>query len=194
MKAIILCGGKGTRLGKLTEGKQKCMLDVDNGTPFLHFVVENVRQNLTNDIVLCINEHDREIQKYFGNNVWYSKDSDNETQMDAIFRVLVKQDGNCVVLNGDTFFSPFPCSESLSWANRKVIYKISHNLCQDAGIYTIKQTSFNEAPGIKTIDEFLGFTNVILGNFNFFVDIGTPKGLQYAKDNIGVIKNALYKA
>ena len=194
MKAIILCGGKGTRLGKLTEGKQKCMLDVD-GRPFLRYVVDNIKGHLTSEIVLCGNYKDAtEIESEFTDEVWYSWDNDKETQMDALRRVAKKTSNALVIMNGDTIFGVDTNHKSVEWKNGQK-WVINHNgKLMDLGVYEITPNDLLEIDhNIETINQFkFPIAHTILPVF--FVDIGTPEGLQYAKDNIGVIKNALYKA
>jgi len=50
-KAIILAGGRGTRLGVLTEGMPKPLLPV-RGVPFLEYVIWNLVRWGIRDIVL----------------------------------------------------------------------------------------------------------------------------------------------
>jgi len=65
MQAVILAGGLGTRLGDLTGGLPKPMVDV-SGRPFLELELDLLRQHDLRDIVLCIGHRAEAIQDYFG--------------------------------------------------------------------------------------------------------------------------------
>ena len=53
MTAVILAGGKGTRLRPVLRDIPKPMADIA-GTPFLELVLENLRQHGAHDFVLCV--------------------------------------------------------------------------------------------------------------------------------------------
>ncbi len=45
MQAIIMAAGKGSRLGKLTEDKPKCFLEI-NGLKVLHYIIELLHEKI----------------------------------------------------------------------------------------------------------------------------------------------------
>jgi N-acetyl-alpha-D-muramate 1-phosphate uridylyltransferase len=53
MQCVILAGGRGTRLGPLTEDLPKALVDVA-GRPFLEYQLELLRTGGVSEIVLCI--------------------------------------------------------------------------------------------------------------------------------------------
>ena len=53
MQCVILAGGRGTRLGPLTEDRPKALIDVA-GRPFLEYQLELLRTTGVNEIVLCV--------------------------------------------------------------------------------------------------------------------------------------------
>lgn len=53
MQCVILAGGRGTRLGPLTEDLPKALLDVA-GRPFLEYQLELIRTGGVSEIVLCV--------------------------------------------------------------------------------------------------------------------------------------------
>jgi len=53
MQAVILAGGKGTRLGALTAGLPKPLVEV-GGKPFLQYLIETLRQFGATEIVLLV--------------------------------------------------------------------------------------------------------------------------------------------
>jgi N-acetyl-alpha-D-muramate 1-phosphate uridylyltransferase len=65
MQAVILAGGLGTRLGHLTGGLPKPMVDI-NGKPFLELLLESLQQQGFRDFVLCIGHRGATIQDHFG--------------------------------------------------------------------------------------------------------------------------------
>lgn len=65
MKAIILAGGKGTRLGKLTESIPKPMLPL-NGKPLLEYHIALCKQYGIEEVILLVNHLKAPIQEHFG--------------------------------------------------------------------------------------------------------------------------------
>jgi NDP-sugar pyrophosphorylase family protein len=65
MQAVILAGGLGTRLGGLTAGLPKPMVDVA-GKLFLEYELALLRRYGISDIVLCIGHKADVIEGYFG--------------------------------------------------------------------------------------------------------------------------------
>jgi N-acetyl-alpha-D-muramate 1-phosphate uridylyltransferase len=53
MQCVILAGGRGTRLGALTEDRPKALVDVA-GRPFLEYQLELLRTGGVSEIVLCV--------------------------------------------------------------------------------------------------------------------------------------------
>jgi MurNAc alpha-1-phosphate uridylyltransferase len=53
MQCVILAGGRGTRLGPLTQDLPKALVDV-GGRPFLEYQLELLRTGGVNEIVLCV--------------------------------------------------------------------------------------------------------------------------------------------
>ena len=76
-QAVILCGGKGTRLGKLTKNLPKPMVNV-SGKPFLEHLIIQLKKNGVKNIILLIGYKGEIIKKYFntgkqfGVNISYS--------------------------------------------------------------------------------------------------------------------------
>ncbi|MFC1590029.1 sugar phosphate nucleotidyltransferase [Candidatus Omnitrophota bacterium] len=65
MQAVILAGGRGTRLRPLTNRVAKPMAPV-NGKPFLCFPVELLRRYGVKDYLFCLGYKWRSIKRYFG--------------------------------------------------------------------------------------------------------------------------------
>ena len=65
MKAFVLCGGQGTRLRPYTYSIPKPMLRLGR-KPILQYVVENLKLNGFDDLVLTVGYKKEKIMEYFG--------------------------------------------------------------------------------------------------------------------------------
>ncbi len=64
MQAVILAGGLGTRLRPITDKMPKHIVRVGN-KPFLEHIINLLKQNAINDIVLCVGYLWEQIKDYF---------------------------------------------------------------------------------------------------------------------------------
>ncbi len=64
--AIILCGGKGRRVKKITKGKPKCLIHF-NGKPFLYYQLDYLKRHKINNVILSIGFRGDEIKNYIKN-------------------------------------------------------------------------------------------------------------------------------
>lgn len=107
MQMVILAGGKGTRLGKLTSNTPKSMIEI-KGEPFLEYQIELVKVYGITDIILCTGYLHRHIERYFkdgsefGVNIRYSKDNELGT-FGAIKYVEKWLDDKFFVMYGDSY-------------------------------------------------------------------------------------------
>jgi D,D-heptose 1,7-bisphosphate phosphatase len=65
VQAVILAGGKGTRLGTLTEGLPKPLVSV-GGKPFIHYIIASLRRHGFTDIVLLVGSFGAVYEKALG--------------------------------------------------------------------------------------------------------------------------------
>jgi NDP-sugar pyrophosphorylase family protein len=65
MKAIILAGGRGSRLGQLTESNPKPLVKI-SGTPILEYLIKNASEAGIKEYVVCTGYLGYMIQEYFG--------------------------------------------------------------------------------------------------------------------------------
>lgn len=65
MKVLILAGGKGTRLGKMTEITPKPLIPI-KGKPVLEYQIQLLKKNNLCDITILINHLGERIKEYFG--------------------------------------------------------------------------------------------------------------------------------
>jgi NDP-sugar pyrophosphorylase family protein len=110
MQALILAGGLGTRLRKITKDTPKVMVNIKE-RPFLEYLILQLKNYNLNDIILCTGYLKEKIESYFGNgnhlgvNIVYSEEPKPLGTGGAIklAESLVKSD-DFIVMNGDSFF------------------------------------------------------------------------------------------
>lgn len=73
MQAIILAGGKGTRLRPLTYNIAKPLIKLVN-KPVLQYQIELLKKYGIKKIILCLNYKPEEIEEYFGDGKWLGVD------------------------------------------------------------------------------------------------------------------------
>jgi len=109
--AIILAGGKGTRLRPIIQGIPKPMAPID-GKPFLEYLIIQLSKYLFNDIIVSTGYQGHVIHSYFNDGqkwscqISYSHETSPLGTGGAIKQafMLAKTD-HCLILNGDTFFN-----------------------------------------------------------------------------------------
>lgn len=110
--AIILCGGRGTRLGSLGKKTAKALLKIQ-GKPILWYILKFLKKNNFNHIILPIGFKGQKINKYLKNNNEFKKlrfdiknTGLNTTIANRIFKIkkYIKSD-NFLLLNGDAIIA-----------------------------------------------------------------------------------------
>lgn len=109
MKAVVLCGGLGTRLGDLTKDTPKPLLEVA-GRPFMHHVLGKLAAAGVSDITLATSFQWEKIAAVYGQ-TWqglrmhYSVEAEPLGTGGAIRQAMHQaQASEALVLNGDTLF------------------------------------------------------------------------------------------
>lgn len=106
MKVFILAGGKGTRLGKMTESIPKPLIPID-GKPVLEYQIELLKKNGLCDITIFINHLGHIIKEYFGDgekwgvNISYFEESYPMGTSGGIVEVKEQINEDFLVLYGD---------------------------------------------------------------------------------------------
>ena len=109
MKAIVLCGGLGTRLGLLTKDMPKPLLNVA-GRPFIAHVLDRLVHPEINGFVLAAGFQWTKLRDYIGDNwnglpVRYSVETEALGTGGAIKNALVGlSEHESLIVNGDTLF------------------------------------------------------------------------------------------
>lgn len=113
MRAIVLCGGLGTRLGALTSNYPKPILEVA-GKPFLFNILDQLLLAKVEDIILCVGFHWEKIRDVVGDDwhgcpIKYSIESQPLGTGGAIKKAMsIFSVSDALVLNGDSYlkFNP----------------------------------------------------------------------------------------
>ena len=111
MQCVILAGGRGTRLGRLTADRPKALVDVA-GRPFLEYQLELLRRSGAREVVLCVVYLGSLIEDTIGDgsrlglSVRYSYDGPEPLgTAGAARKALPLLDGTFLVTYGDTLLS-----------------------------------------------------------------------------------------
>ncbi|EHL15308.1 hypothetical protein HMPREF9630_00677 [Peptoanaerobacter stomatis] len=109
MKAIILAGGKGTRLQEVVSDIPKPMAPINN-VPFLEILIRQLKKNGINDIVISVGYKKDKIINFFGNrynglDINYCIEDIPLGTGGAIKKAIEENESDMyLVINGDTFF------------------------------------------------------------------------------------------
>lgn len=171
--AIILCGGKGTRLGSLGKKKNKTLIKY-NGYPLIHHIIKYLRKYNVNKIIIPLGYRANEIQKYLNKNL-LKKDlkifnaglnTNIINRIKKSINYLENKTENVILMNGDSYYE-----FNLNKLVNKKIYtkKIFVNLmCTklklDYGFIEKKNTQINFRYKNKIFKKFID----VDGNSNFF--------------------------
>lgn len=107
---FILVGGKGTRLGNLTKKTPKPLL-IFNKNPFLNYLLESLKILKAKKIyLLCCYKSELIFRKYHNKKILKSKiicikENQPLGTGGSLYNIKKYINGNCLVLNGDTFFN-----------------------------------------------------------------------------------------
>ena len=67
-EAIILSGGKGTRVSKFTKKLPKCLIDI-NGKPFLYHQLKFLKKNNIDNIIISVGYFAQKVREYVKHNI-----------------------------------------------------------------------------------------------------------------------------
>ena len=109
-QAVILAGGKGTRLAKKSLGLPKAMVKV-NGVPVLEHIILECKKNRITKVTLLVSHKYEVIQDYFGDgSLWgvsleYVIDNEARGTAHALLGCIDSLEEEFVVIYGDTYFN-----------------------------------------------------------------------------------------
>lgn len=108
MQAVIMAGGKGTRLASVTKDIPKPMVPIDQ-KPLLEYQIENLRKCGFTDIILVVGFLGDVIKDYFkdgksfGVNITYYVEEEPLGTAGALYYLKDRLDDNFILLFGDLF-------------------------------------------------------------------------------------------
>ena len=108
MQIVILAGGLGTRLGKLTRNTPKSLVRV-SGKPFLEYQLEFLKKGGIENILLCTGHMGEQIERYFGCgakygvNIIYSHEEKPLGTAGALKRIENQLDDPFFTMYGDSY-------------------------------------------------------------------------------------------
>ena len=110
MQAVILAGGKGTRLASLLNGKPKCLVDID-GVPLLERQIELLKSHGVESVILLVNHASEQVDTFlrrhqnFGMDISLIDDGEPRGTAGAALGCLDKLQSRFIILYGDTLLN-----------------------------------------------------------------------------------------
>lgn len=178
MQAIILCGGKGTRIASLLpKGIPKAMADI-RGRPFLWYLLKYWEPYIDR-FVLATGFGRSHIQSYFKDGIGKSEIRYIEQKRGTAAAVRTSlihiSEDDFFVINGDTYFELDP------------IKMMNHHKSNDQAMTLGYSTRANMHAGIDILTKTYPWRATIFPSTSYFIDIGTPEGLtgfrEYVREN-----------
>lgn len=123
MRAIVLAGGKGTRLSRLVPDRPKPMALV-GGRPMLEYILDRLIAGGINEIVLAVGYRAEVIRNHFGPRwggaaIAYAEEAEPLGTGGAVAHAVADQPGEAMlVVNGDTFLN-LDFAALLAWYDRQ---------------------------------------------------------------------------
>ena len=168
MKAVILCAGMGTRLGKLTRNLPKPMLLI-NGKPLLEYTLQHLKRLGIRDFVINLHYIPDAIKGYFRNgskfdiNIEYSYEKSLLGTAGALkyAESYLSNDKDFLVLYGDVLTNQ-NINELIRFHHQKsaIATLMLHKRKLPTSVVELdrdnKVLSFVERPSIKEIDQLTG--------------------------------------
>ncbi|MBR6531938.1 MAG: HAD-IIIA family hydrolase [Clostridia bacterium] len=110
MKAVIMAGGFGKRLQKLSGDRPKPMVEICD-RPVLEYQIENLRRFGITDIIIVVHHLKDKIMRYFGDgsylnvNISYYEEDTPLGTAGALFKIKDRLTDDFLLINGDLIFS-----------------------------------------------------------------------------------------
>jgi len=149
VNVVVLCGGKGNRLGPLGQEIPKGLVKM-NGVPILHRTLDLYSKKGFNKFVLCIGYKGKMIKDYFKDknnfNIRFSDSGEDANMLKRIYDIKDLVGENIFIVYGDTY-ADINLNGLLS------------NHSSDDNLATIVTTSIKNPWGLIKIDESGKITN-----------------------------------
>ena len=168
LEALILAGGKGTRLGGVVIDRPKPMASV-NGRPFLEWLLLSLRAQGVYRVILCTGYMSEMLEAHFGDGhsldmaVQYSRDPALLGTAGAVRHALgLVQGDRFLVLNGDSYCRADLCQLSQAHASRPAsatIWLVQVDDCRRYGSVVIGKDAAVQAFQEKLPEKCAGLIN-----------------------------------
>ena len=195
MKAIILCGGQGTRLREVIGEKQKTMAIV-KGAPFLVNVVNFLKLYGIFEIIFAIGYKAEEVKEYFSDGKefkikpFYALETSPlgtggamKNALDLYEKKYGKKDESYLVMNGDTIFR----------ININALIENHKNLDTDISI-AVKKNVEKERFGNITLKDMVDDENGFVKSFSEKKVLDDSNEKIYINGGIYIIKSKLIRS
>lgn len=187
MKAIILAGGKATRLRPLSCNTAKAMLPVLN-RPFLEHLIGYLKQHNIHDIILTLGHLPEQTQSYFGDGgkfgveITYLVEDFPLGSAGAVKNAEEFLDSSFTVFNGD-IFTDFDLTAMLSLhRDRNAIATIALTPVDNPTVYGVVET--DSQGKVKHFREKPSWNEVTTNMINAGVYIMEPEILNYISPEV----------
>jgi N-acetyl-alpha-D-muramate 1-phosphate uridylyltransferase len=150
MQCMILAGGRGTRLGPLTEDLPKALVEIA-GRPFLEYQLELLRTGGVNEIVLCVGYLGSVVERTIGDgsrlglSIRYSHDGPEPLGTAGALR-------NALPLLSETFFVTY--GDTLLTVDHSAVAR-AHVSSGLPALMTVLENENNYAPSNAVVDNEL---------------------------------------
>ena len=120
LQAVILAGGKGTRLGSLGKKLPKAMIEI-NGEPFIEKLINQLKKNSIKNFLILTGYKKKIIQNYYKNkkNVKIHNGSINWSTLTRIIKAkrLIKK--NFLLMYCDNYLNNYNIKKQINLKNKK---------------------------------------------------------------------------
>lgn len=187
MKAFILCGGEGTRLRPYTYTTPKPMMRMGN-QPILWYVIENLKRNGIEELVLTVGYLNDQIQEYFGDGsefgvkIEYAVEEEALNTAGSILQFRDKVDSTFVVVMGDHLTNIDLKSMVEHHKKEGAVATIALLKNKTALEYGVVETDEKKVTGFKEKPMLENYFNVAIYVFE-------PKVFDYIKEKDDFAKN-----
>lgn len=118
---VILAGGRGSRLGTITKFVPKPILSVQ-GKPWIAHIIQNLCKQGVNIFNISVGHHADKVISTLNGLDWdcgvslrFHLDEPLSGTGGAIYKVVRELEGNCIVLNGDSFVADLDLKKLLTF-------------------------------------------------------------------------------
>jgi len=194
MRILVLAGGIGTRLKPLTTFVPKVMMSV-HGHPFLYYLVKAYQGH---DLVLSVNYMKESVKNWCRLTKTYLEFVEEPEFMGTGGAIRIAEPfmygrKKFAVVNGDTYIEEDMNKIFKSHNSNKDIATVVYakdmldNKMRNSGVYVFSQKIFDylRKPKVFTLEDKLdSIPHKIYESKKKYLDIGTYKGLTYAKTHL----------